>query len=469
MTAGAGTAPFAALRHRNFRLIWIGQLVSMAGSMMQSAAILWHVSVLVAPAQRGLALGLVGLVRVLPIVAFSLVAGVIADAHDRRRLMLITQTGMAVCAATLAWVAFTDVRAVWPIYALAAAGAAFGAFDNPARQALIPTLVPTADLPNAISLNAIMFQTASVVGPAAGGVLIGFAGVGWAYAFNAVSFLFVIGAVLLMRGVSGYAEGPQRQISVAAGLEGLRFVFQTPLIRSTMLLDFFATFFASATALLPIYAQDILHVGARGYGVLSAAPSVGAILASVLMVRLVDHIERRGPVLLWAIVVYGLATVLFGLSHQFALTFLCLALTGAADTVSMVIRNLVRQLTTPDRHARADDEREHDLLHGRTAAGRARGGTRGQRVRSRRIRGVRWSGLSGGDGVDRSSDAAAAALPHHTARHAVGASTRARVVSAPHRPNPALNGSPGAGLQPPRSTHGRSGSIVIVDRASHLG
>jgi MFS family permease len=349
MTAGARTAPFAALRHRNFRLIWIGQLVSMAGSMMQSAAILWHVSVLVAPAQRGLALGLVGLVRVLPIVTFSLVAGVIADAHDRRRLMLFTQTGMAVCAAALAWVAFTDVRSVWPIYALAAAGAAFGTFDNPARQALIPTLVPVTDLPNAISLNAIMFQTASVVGPAAGGVLIGVAGVGWAYAFNAVSFLFVIGAVLLMRGVSGYADGPDRQISLAAGLEGLRFVFRTPLIRSTMLLDFFATFFASATALLPIYAQDILHVGARGYGVLSAAPSVGAILASVVMVRVVDSIERRGPVLLGSIGVYGVATVLFGVSHQFALTFLCLALTGAADTVSMVIRNLVRQLTTPDR------------------------------------------------------------------------------------------------------------------------
>jgi MFS family permease len=174
---------FAALRHRNFRLIWIGQLVSMAGSMMQNAAILWHVSVLVEPSRRGLALGLVGLVRVAPIVAFSLVAGVVADAHDRRRLMLVTQTGMAVAAALLAWTAFAGVRQVWPIYVLAAIAAAFGTFDNPARQALIPTLVPAADLPNAIGLNAIMFQTASVVGPAAGGVLIGEFGIGWAYFF----------------------------------------------------------------------------------------------------------------------------------------------------------------------------------------------------------------------------------------------------------------------------------------------
>jgi MFS family permease len=339
---------FKALQHRNFRLIWFGQLVSMAGSMMQSAAILWHVSLLVEPGRRGLALGLVGLVRVVPIVVFSLIAGVVADAHDRRRLMLVTQTGMAISAALLSWVAFADVRAVWPIYALAAVGAAFGTFDNPARQALIPTLVPIADLPNAISLNAIMFQTASVVGPAAGGVLIGGLGIGWAYAFNAVSFLCVIAAVLLMRDVSGNPAGSAGRISLAAAFEGLRFVFKTPLIRSTMLLDFFATFFASATALLPIFAQDILRVGARGYGVLSAAPSVGAILASLIMVRLVDRIERRGPVLLWAIGFYGLATVVFGFSGLFFLSFLCLAITGAADTVSMVIRNLVRQLVTPD-------------------------------------------------------------------------------------------------------------------------
>jgi MFS family permease len=344
----ARNSPFKALQHRNFRLIWIGQLVSMAGSMMQSAAILWHVSILVEPRQRGLALGMVGLVRVVPIVVFSLFAGVVADAHDRRRLMLVTQTGMAISAALLAWVAFAGVRTVWPIYALAAVGAAFGTFDNPARQALIPTLVPAADLPNAISLNAIMFQTASVVGPAAGGVLIGELGIGWAYAFNATSFLCVIAAVLLMRGVSGTPDGAAGRISLAAAIEGLRFVFTTPLIRSTMLLDFFATFFASATALLPIFAQDILRVGARGYGVLSAAPSVGAILASLVMVRLVDRIERRGPVLLWAIAFYGLATVVFGFSRLFLLSFLCLAITGAADTVSMVIRNLVRNLATPD-------------------------------------------------------------------------------------------------------------------------
>jgi MFS family permease len=342
------TSPFAALRHRNFRLLWSGQLVSMAGSMMQSAAILWHVSLLVPPGRRGIALGLVGLVRLLPIVVFSLFAGVVADAHDRRRTMLVTQAGMALSAAALAWLSFAGVQALWPVYALAAIGAAFGAFDGPARQSLIPTLVPRDHIPNAISLNTIMFQIASVAGPALGGVVIGELGVSWAYAFNAVSFLFVIGALLAMRDLPVREPGTASPVSLGAALEGLRFVFRAPLIRSTMLLDFFATFFASATALLPIFAQDVLHVGAHGYGLLTAATAVGAILASLVMVRLVDRIRNRGAVLLWAVVAYGFATVLFGVSRNFWLTFACLAFAGAADTVSMVIRNVIRQLATPD-------------------------------------------------------------------------------------------------------------------------
>jgi MFS family permease len=348
LTAQPLLSPLVALQSRNFRLLWAGQLVSMAGSMMQTAAILWHVSTLVEPSRRGLALGMVGLVRVVPIVVFSLIGGVVADAWDRRRLMLVTQTGMAITAAMLAWTAFRDVRAVWPVYLLAALSSSFGAFDNPARQALVPNLVPAAHLPSAISLNTIMFQTAAVAGPALGGITIATLGVGWAFALNAASFLCVIGALAAMRGVPTVPAGSDGRVTVAAAVEGLRFVFAAPLIRSTMLLDFFATFFASATALLPIYAQDVLQVGARGYGWLAAAPSVGAVIASVAMVRLTDRIDRRGVVLLWAIAVYGASTVLFGVSTSFALTFFSLALSGIADTVSMVIRNIVRQLTTPD-------------------------------------------------------------------------------------------------------------------------
>ena len=345
---------FRALRHRNFRLIWIGLLVSFSGSYMQNAAILWHVSILVPADRRALALGLVGLVRIVPIVVFSLISGVAADAFDRRRLMLLTQTIMALVAAVLAVLTFRGLSAVWPIYALAAASSAAGAFDLPARQSLVPTLVPRADLPNAISLNAIMTQLASVLGPASGGFVIGYAGLGWVYAFNAASYLMVIAALLMMRLDERPANAtddpaPRGEFTLSAALEGLRFVFRSPLIRSTMLLDFFATFFSSATALLPIFAQDVLNVGARGYGWLYSAPAAGAVVTSAVMVPVVDRIHNRGKVLIAAVVVYGAATIAFGFSRHFWLTFACLAMTGMADTVSMVLRNLIRQLETPDR------------------------------------------------------------------------------------------------------------------------
>lgn len=348
---------FAALRHRNFRLIWWGLFFSFTGTFMQAAAVLWHVSLLVPDDRRALALGMVGLARIGPILLFSLVSGVAADAFNRRTLMMVTQSLMAILAAVLAVLTLRGLSVVWPIYALAACSSAAGAFDLPARQSLLPTLVPRDDLPNAISLNTIAIQTAAVAGPALGGLVIATKGVGWVYAANAVSFAFVLGALLMMKGTGGahleaQTEGARiRQggnFSVKAALEGLRFVFRAPLIRSTMLLDFFATFFSSATALLPIFAQDVLHVGARGYGWLYAAPAVGAVLASGAMVRAVERIERRGTVLVGAVLVYGVATVAFGLSTLFWLTFACLAATGAADTVSMVFRNLIRQLETPD-------------------------------------------------------------------------------------------------------------------------
>ena len=343
---------YVSLSHRNFRLIWVGLLLSFTGSFMQNAAILWHISLLVPPERKGLALGLVGLVRVGPIVLFSLVSGVVADALDRRRLMLFTQVGSAIVAVALAALTFRGLSALWPIYVLAALGSAVGAFDLPARQALVPTLVPREHLPNAISLNTIMMQTASVAGPALGGLVIAVSGVAWAYVANALSFSFVIVALLMMRDLPVRAPRPagaRDDVSMHAALEGLRFVFRSPLIRSTMLLDFFATFFSSATALLPIFAQDVLHVGADGYGWLFAAPAVGAFVTSAAMVPLIERIEHRGATLIWAVVGYGVATVLFGISRSFWLTFLCLALTGATDTVSMVIRNIVRQLETPDR------------------------------------------------------------------------------------------------------------------------
>ena len=318
---------------------------------MQSAAILWHVSLLVPENRRALALGIVGLVRVVPIVVFSLLSGVAADVFDRRKLMLVTQAVMAIFAGLLAYLTWRGLHVVWPVYAISAASAAAGAFDLPARQALVPNLVPLEDLPNALTLNTIMFQIAAVTGPALAGIVIGQLGIEWAYALNAISFLVVIVALLMMRGVRREVRGAAEktpEFTMHAALEGLRFVFSSPLIRSTMLLDFFATFFSSATALLPIYAQDILKVGAKGYGWLYAAPAAGAFVASGVMVRAVDVIDRRGKVLAVAVLAYGASTVAFGVSRNFWLSFLCLAATGATDTVSMVFRNVIRQLETPD-------------------------------------------------------------------------------------------------------------------------
>ena len=191
---------------------------------MQNAALLWHVSLLVAPGRKALALGMVGLVRVVPIVVFSMFSGVVADAWNRRRLMLFTQTCAALVSLTLAVLTFRGLSSVWPIYVLAALGASVGAFDLPARQALVPTLVPREHLPNAISLNTIMFQTASVVGPSLGGVFIAATGVGWVYVANAISFGFVIVALLMMRGVSGRPErevnAPADEVSLARGARG---------------------------------------------------------------------------------------------------------------------------------------------------------------------------------------------------------------------------------------------------------
>ena len=324
---------------------------------MQTAALLWHVTLLVPEDMRALALGMVGLVRVVPVIVFSLLSGVAADVYDRRKLMLVTQSVMAIFAAALAALTWRGLNAVWPVYVIAAASSAAGAFDMPARQALTPNLVPREHLANALTLNTIMFQVAAVIGPALGGIVIGQLGVAWAYAFNAISFLVVIAALLMMptsagrEFQAGYGEagdGKKAEFTLDAALDGLRFVFRAPLIRSTMLMDFFATFFSSATALLPLYAQDILGVGAGGYGWLYAAPAAGAIVTSAVMVRAVDGIERRGRVLVWAVVGYGLATIGFGLSRDFWTAFAFLALTGATDTVSMVFRNLIRQLETPD-------------------------------------------------------------------------------------------------------------------------
>ena len=393
-------SPFAALQHRNFRLLWTGQLISFSGSHMQTAALLWHVSLLVPPAQRPIALGMVGLVRLMPIIFFSIAGGTLADASDRRRVMLFTQSAMALTALALAVLSFRGLSHPWPIYALAAIGAAAGAFDSPARQSLMPTLVPRDHLPNAISLNAIMVQVASVAGPAIGGLIIATLGVEWVYAVNALTFVCVIVALLMMRDVPERSLDDISDFSVRAVREGFGFVFSSPIIRSTMLLDFFATFFSSATALLPIFAQDVLHVGARGYGWLYAAPSVGAVLMSLVMVRSIERIERRGVVLIWAVCVVRRSDN-------------CVRIVPLVPAHVSVPRRHRRgrygqhgaaQCDSSARHARSParphDRHQHGVLPGRPSARRARGRRRRTVDRSARIGGHRRHRLPHRHGLD---------------------------------------------------------------------
>lgn len=337
---------FTALRHRDFRLLWIGQLISVTGTQMQLVAINWHVYLLT---KSPLALGGVGLVRILPIILCSLVGGVVADAVDRKKLMLITQGSMLLCAIALAVMTAAGLQSIWPIYALTAIASAALAFDNPARQAMLPTLVPAEDFPNAVSLGIVVFNSAMIVGPALAGLLLSIRGPALIYGINAASFVAVIVALLLMH-ASGRprAEEQAPQINLGALQEGLRFVWRTPIIVQTMTLDFVATFFASATALLPIFAAEILNVGARGLGLLAAAPGAGSIVTGLLMARLGVN-RKQGKIVLISVAIYGAATVAFGLSRWFWLSLLMLGITGAADTVSTVLRQTIRQLVTPDR------------------------------------------------------------------------------------------------------------------------
>jgi MFS family permease len=350
-SAARSSTYFAALRHRDFRLLWLGQIVSITGSQMQLIAINWHVYQLVRPSGEraaAFALGAVGLARVVPIILCSLVGGVVADALNRKRLLVATQSAMLVCAAALAAVTAYGFDRLWLIYALTALSSAAQAFDNPARQALMPSLVTPADFPNAASMTLVAFQVATVAGPVLGGFVLAEYGAAMVYAANAASFLAVIAAALLMKASGRGLTEEAVKVNFGALTEGLRFVWRTPVMVQTMALDFVATFFASATALLPIFAAEILRVSERGYGVLSAAAAVGAVLAGLAMARRPEW-KRPGAIVIASVAVYGAATVGFGLSRSYWLSFLMLALTGAADTVSTVIRLTIRQLITPDR------------------------------------------------------------------------------------------------------------------------
>ena len=321
---------------------------------MQNVGIDWHIYVLT---RSPLALGSIGLVRIIPIIFFSMWGGVVADRYDRRKVQFCTQALMSAIAALLAFVTWTGRDSVWLVYLLTAATSAVSAFDAPARQALVPRLVPPGELQAALSMNLTFLHIGMIAGPSLAGVVIAASGSAAShstrvlapiYLSNAISFGAVMLALVLLH-ASGKPEGSARQHEkwLDSMRAGLKFLFSTPIIVWTMSLDFFATLFSGAISLLPIVADQILHVGASGYGWLRAATGAGALVASIVTAFV--HLPRKqGPLLLGAVAAYGAATVIYGWSHTFLLTFLALAAVGASDLVSTVIRATLRQVLTPD-------------------------------------------------------------------------------------------------------------------------
>ena len=333
-----------SLKHKKFFYLWLGQLISITGTQMQIWALFWHVNQL---DKNPIALGGIGVARFLPVVIFSLIGGALADSRDRRRVMFATQSIAALLALILGLITQTGHITIWHIYIITALQAVVVAFDGPSRQALIPNLLPKKDLPNAFSMTFTAFQAGAVIGPALSGIIIAFLGQSAVYYFNAFSFVAVLFALFMIGDVPQSIAEKSAGVSLESIADGIRFITSRPIIFSTMMLDFVATFFASASTLMPIIAKDVLDVGVMEYGYLSAASAVGAV-AVALIISQVKEIRKQGIVFLSSVIVFGLATVVFGLTRSFVVAWLAIAVTGGADGVSTIVRNTIRQLQTPD-------------------------------------------------------------------------------------------------------------------------
>lgn len=332
------------LRNRNYALLFWGQLISSTGTQMQVVAVAWQVLLLT---HSPIALGLIGLVQAIPRLVFSLVGGVFADTFDRRKLLIIIELTLAATSTILALCTIFHVINLLIIYAVVLISASVSAFEFPTRQAIIPGLVKRGEMANALSLNSAMMQLTFIIGPTAGGFTIGWLGVANTYWFDVVSYFVVIGSLLVMV-VPRIPIEKRAQGGRGAFVDGMRFLRAHPIILAVLSLDFFATFFGSPRALFPIYAQEILHVGPQGLGILQAATSIGAV-ALVPFTGLIGRIRRQGLGVALAVIAWGLSIIAFGLfPSPLWLGVLFLAGSGAADMVSMVLRGLVVQLTTPD-------------------------------------------------------------------------------------------------------------------------
>jgi MFS family permease len=335
--------PFRVLRYRDFRLIWSAEALSQTGTQIQRVAVAWQVFELTGDPVH---LGLLGLVRFVPLFLFGLVGGVVADRYDRRQTLILSQMALTAVAGTFAALTATgSITLAW-IYGLTALSALLSAVAAPTRHALIPTLVPTASIPSAMSMGVLAFQGAGMAGPAIGGVLVASVGIALSYAVDAVTFGFVAISALMLH------SRPARATPVisgrAAAIEGLRFLRDSPVLLGTMSLDFLASFFGASATLMPIFASEVLGGGPQTLGWLLTAPAAGAVAGATIMASR-PPLTRPGVGILAAIVVFGLSITAFALSRNLWLSLAFLAVSGAADSVSVSQRHTLRNLLTPDR------------------------------------------------------------------------------------------------------------------------
>jgi MFS family permease len=330
------------MRSRDLWLYLASRFCSATAMMMLRAAIAWHVFAL---SHSAFHLGLIGLVQFVPVVSLMLVGGAVADIYDRRKVMMLAQSIPLGCAILLFAATRSGVASLAMLYGVVVLGSVAWAFDSPSRAALLPTLVPREDFPRAVTIASTNQALAFTTGPAVGGWVIATAGVAAVYAVQALLIAASLATLWFLRSRRQQAAGTV--VSLRAIREGLGFVRRQPVILGCMALDMLAVIFGGAAALLPIYATEILHVGAGGYGLLTSSLEMGA-LAMALALTVVPPIERAGRALLVAVGVYGVATIVFGLSRSFPLSVLAYMVVGMADQVSVVMRSTAIQLSTPD-------------------------------------------------------------------------------------------------------------------------
>lgn len=331
------------LKNRDYILLQIGIFISRTGSFMQDVAVNWQIYELT---KSPLSLGIVGLAKFLPVLVFSMISGIAADAFNRKKIIFFVQFFSIINSLAFAFLTISGKITPMLIYIIVALESGFASFETPARQSMMPNLVKKEDFPLAVNINNLLYSSTNFIGPAISGFIIAYWGVKSIYLINSFSFFAVIIVLLMMKPlVKTFEKRPE--ISLKSITEGIKFVFNTPIIFSSMMIDFVATFFASATTLMPIFAVDILKVGPKGLGLLYAAPSIGAVLAG-LVFPFVNRMKNKGRLLIFSVCFYGLNTILFALSRNFYLSLFFIALSGAGDLTSAVIRNVIRQMNTPD-------------------------------------------------------------------------------------------------------------------------